>query len=118
MGVFQSEQPIHVTTLVASAALVAGDPVTAAGAKATGVPNFVGVANTDAAIGEAVPVTVAGIVAVKVDSASAGVAVGDRVTYVTNGYDTAGINNGFARALDAGVAGGIIRILLGHASAA
>lgn len=115
---FQAEIPLHVVTLTATAAIVAGDPVTANGAKATGVTDFFGIALSDAADGENFPVGRWGTYSVQVDSSSTGVAVGDPITYATDGYDDAGVGNGFATALDAGVASGFIRVELGHHSAA
>lgn len=111
MGAFNAEHIIFQHTLVASAALSAGDPVTAAGAKASGPDNFVGIAAADAANGEAVPVVSLGVVSVLADSGGNGVAVGDRVTYVTDGYDTT-TGFGFGIALDAAAASGQFRMLL------
>lgn len=111
MGAFNAEHIIFQHTLVASAALSAGDPVTAAGAKATGPDDFVGIAAADAANGEAVPVVSLGVVAVLAESGGNGIAVGDRVTFVTDGYDnTTGF--GFGIALDAAAAAATFRMLI------
>lgn len=118
MSNFQAEHPETVITLTATATLAAGDPVTGAGAKATNATNFIGVAMADAVSGEAVPVMVAGVASVQIDSGSSGITAGGRVTYASDGYDAAGAANGFAFALDSGAASGYIRILLAHASAA
>ena len=116
---FQSEHVPNPFTLVATAILAAGDPVTGAGAKATGATDFVGVAMSDAAVGEAVPIAgIGSVVNVQLDSGSIGVAAGDRVIYDTDGYEVAGAGNGIGFALDAGVASGYVRIVLQHASAA
>lgn len=115
---FQSEHVPNPFTLVATAVLVAGDPVTPAGAVAADATDFVGIAMSDAAIGEAVPIAGLGaIVNVVVAALSAGVTAGDRIVYSVDGYDTA-VGNGFAFALDDGVASGYVRIVLMHASAA
>lgn len=113
MSTFQSEHPVFVTTIIASATLEAGDPITAAGAKATNPTDFYGIAMSDAASGDATPVMRLGEAAVLVASGSAGVSVGDPILYDTDGYDDAGTAAGFATALSAGAAGAIIRIGLG-----
>ena len=113
MPAFEAELPLFPVTLVATAVLVAGDPVTAAGAKATDAQDFYGIARADAAIGEVVPVMRWGIASVQIDTSSSGVTAGDLITYATDGYDDAGAAQGFAIALDTGVALGFIRIDLG-----
>ena len=118
MSGFNAEHPFFVHTLVAAAVLVAGDPVTGAGIKASDATDFIGFAMSDAAIGEHVPICSLGIVNVQLDSGATGLSPGDSVTYDTNGYDAAGAANGFAFSLDTAVALGYARIILGHASVA
>ncbi len=112
MGAFNAEHVVFSHTLVATGALVAGDPVNAAGAKEAVDDDFIGVAISDAAIGEHVPVLSLGVATVVVDSGSSGVAVGDRLNYATNGYDSVGAARGFGVSLDTAVASGQVRMLI------
>lgn len=110
---FQTEHAIFVLTVVATAALTAGDFVSADGTKADNASDgFVGIAASDAAIGEACPVIVLGVVNLLVASASGGVAKGAIVDYSVDGIDTSANLAGIGIALDAGAAAGYCRVLL------
>lgn len=111
---FQSEHDVFVTTLIAAATLSAGDPVSAAGTKATSPKDFYGITKSDAVSGEAMPVLRLGEAAVLVDSESSGVAVDDVLVFGTDGYDTVAAGGfGYLKALSAGAAEGTIRVGIG-----
>ena len=111
MASFQSEIPLLIFTVKATGVLVAGDPVDGDGLKATGVLDFAGIAVSDAAIGEHVSIVSSGIVAVKLDTGGT-VTKADRMRYLTNGYDTAGVEPSFGIALETGGNSDYVRMLL------
>ncbi len=112
MAGFQAEHIIFPHTIVATGALVAGDPVDGAGVKAANAKDFVGMAMSDAAIGENTPVVSSGVVNLLVDSSSGGFSAGEVLDYATDGYDSSGVRPGFAIALGAGVAAGYVRAII------
>lgn len=114
MSNFQAEHQIFVLTVIATAAIAAGDLVKADGTVAANAADgFAGFALADAAIGEATPVLRIGVVNLLIDSGSGGIAAGDRVDFASDGIDVVAGNGGFGVALDAGVAAGYTRVLIG-----
>lgn len=99
-----SSTPIFVLSVTAGAAITAGRAVTAAGAVSTAAGNALGIAQTDAASGDLVPVNVIGT---SVATAGAAIAAGAAVEVGTTGKvvtKSAGITIG--RALTAASADG------------